>query len=174
LCWHRSFSALRIDGKRAFDYARQGKELPKELEPRSVNVTELELVEWYDQHSFRVPEQDAPEKEKEDAAAAISAVEHIEVPSKNLEEPKNEESKSAMIGPACVLKMTVSSGFYVRSLCHDLGLKLNSSAYMADLVRTRVSTFKLEDALDGENFLKDPNGPWEEKLISILAECGKK
>ena len=39
--------------------------------------------------------------------------------------------------------MTVSSGFYVRCLAHDLGLALGTNALMSSLVRTRQGDFEL-------------------------------
>ena len=45
--------------------------------------------------------------------------------------------------PAARLRLTVSSGFYVRSLCHDLGLAIGSHGLMAELVRTRQGDFEL-------------------------------
>lgn len=41
-----------------------------------------------------------------------------------------------------------SKGTYVRSIIHDLGIKLGSFAYMTDLVRVRVGNFNLEDSID--------------------------
>ncbi|KAI9266908.1 pseudouridine synthase [Phascolomyces articulosus] len=40
------YSAISIQGKRAYDYARQGIELPKPIEPRQVQILELELLDY--------------------------------------------------------------------------------------------------------------------------------
>jgi tRNA pseudouridine55 synthase len=40
----------------------------------------------------------------------------------------------------------VSSGTYIRSLVEDLGRELGTGAYMADLRRTRIGTFTIEEA----------------------------
>lgn len=45
------------------------------------------------------------------------------------------------------LRLRVSSGFYVRALARDLGQALGCGAHLADLRRTRVGTFKVEDAV---------------------------
>lgn len=45
--------------------------------------------------------------------------------------------------PAARIRLTVSSGFYVRSFCHELGTKCGSLATMAALVRTRQSSYTL-------------------------------
>jgi len=59
------------------------------------------------------------------------------------------EAPPPPLGPIARIRMTVSSGFYVRSLCHDLGKELNSSGVMAELARTRQGPFQL-----GSNVLK--------------------
>jgi tRNA pseudouridine55 synthase len=46
--------------------------------------------------------------------------------------------------PAAVkISMTVTSGFYVRSLAHDLGKAVGSCALMSELVRTRQGDYEL-------------------------------
>ena len=42
------FSALRINGKRLYEYAREGKLPPVEIKTRPVEALELEIVEWYE------------------------------------------------------------------------------------------------------------------------------
>jgi tRNA pseudouridine55 synthase len=44
------------------------------------------------------------------------------------------------------LRIVCSSGFYVRSLAHDLGERLECGAYLEGLQRTRVGDFTLGDA----------------------------
>jgi tRNA pseudouridine55 synthase len=40
------FSALKMNGKPLYEYAREGKQIPREIERREVEVLNLELVEW--------------------------------------------------------------------------------------------------------------------------------
>lgn len=51
------YSALKINGIKACEYARQGKALPRNLESREMQVDECTLMEWYapGQHSFSWP-----------------------------------------------------------------------------------------------------------------------
>jgi len=49
--------------------------------------------------------------------------------------------------PELTLEMTVSKGFYVRSLVHDLGRDLSVGAHVAALRRTAVGAFAIEDAV---------------------------
>ncbi|KAJ4339167.1 pseudouridine synthase pus4, partial [Ascochyta clinopodiicola] len=76
--------------------------------------------------------------------------------------------------PAARLRMTVTSGFYVRSLCHDLGVACGSLGIMSSLIRTRQGDY----ALGGANVLEYADlekGPdvWEpqvERLLSSFME----
>ena len=49
--------------------------------------------------------------------------------------------------PELKLKLTVGSGFYVRSFANDLGKKLKTGAYLKSLIRTQVSDFKIDEAI---------------------------
>ncbi|KAI9497465.1 putative tRNA pseudouridine synthase 1-like protein [Zychaea mexicana] len=46
------YSAISIQGKRAYDYARQGIALPRPIEPRQVQILALDLVEFH--HPYAV------------------------------------------------------------------------------------------------------------------------
>lgn len=88
-------SAIKIGGKRAYKFARQGKEV--ELKPREVEVAEFEIT------SIALP----------------------------------------MIN----FRIVCSKGTYIRSLARDLGESLGVGAYLSQLCRTRIGSFKLEDAV---------------------------
>ena len=49
-------------------------------------------------------------------------------------------------GGVAELRIVCSSGFYVRSLAHDLGARLGCGAYLESLQRTRVGAFAIENA----------------------------
>jgi tRNA pseudouridine55 synthase len=107
------YSALKIDGIKACEYARGGKELPRQLESREMTVDECTLMEWYDggQHTFN---------SLDDEALAQA--------------------------PAARIRLTVCSGFYVRSFAHDLGWVCNSRSHMVALLRTRQADYTIDDA----------------------------
>lgn len=107
-----AYSALKINGIKACDYVRQGKELPRQLESREMRVDQCELLEWYDagQHPFTLPREAEP-----------------------------------ALAPAARVRLTVSSGFYVRSFAHDLGLACKSRSHMVLLVRTHQANFTIMD-----------------------------
>ncbi|KAI7211523.1 hypothetical protein KC333_g7635 [Hortaea werneckii] len=74
--------------------------------------------------------------------------------------PTTETSPASSTSPPCPapairLRMTVTSGFYVRSLCHDLGAAVDSLGCMAELVRTRQGDFEVGfNALPYEDLAK--------------------
>ena len=226
------YSALRVQGKRLYEYAREGKEIPKEIEARPVEVEELEVVEWMEgeSHTFRLPEEDAEDEAKDlvedvlhlgEAAAnsvnvprdqpSISAIGSMdlqrkrplgdsdsEVPRKKLDPSYDKTLLPPISGdlqssdsppedsavhvylqkepptvegpPAVKLRMTVTSGFYVRSLSHDLGEVLGSLACMCALVRTRQGDYELgKNVLEYEDLAKGED-VWGPKVERLLAE----
>src|SRR5947209_6302713 len=67
------YSAIKVNGMKAYDYARSGKELPRELAPRDMEVAECKMVAWHEggTHDYRWPAKEAPEEEKEFAQRLI-------------------------------------------------------------------------------------------------------
>lgn len=259
------FSALKMNGKPLYEYAREGKEIPREIERRPVEVVNLELVEWMEggTHSHEAPTDEAgyaevnvanqfwtkenvlpasgketvAAKKGEEAASAISvsaAAEKVEakndskeddsqatdtqptfeqkkrkmskdqddlvqerptskkgkviaiseeatmsgalaastpstLASTEVETPEASTAQKAVKGPpAAKLRMTVTSGFYVRSLCHDLGAALGSAALMAELERTRQGEFELgKNCLEWED-LSEGEKVWGPKVENWL------
>jgi len=216
------FSALRVQGKRLYEYAREGKEVPVEIEERGVEVEELEVVEWLEggTHRFRWPTEEvrkeqreapdeAPEmngdvdsvvkRKRDDDLVEIVPVDGITskrarpTPTdETREHPINSESmtppsaisatslqpttepSTPCPAPAVRLRMTVTSGFYVRSLAHDLGLALNSAGLMASLVRTRQGDFELgKNVLEYEDLDKGEE-VWGPKVAGMLEDWSAK
>lgn len=89
------YSAVKVKGRKAYEMAREGEEI--DLQPRKIQVYNLELLEW------------AP--------------------------------------PEAVIDVYCSSGTYVRSLAHDLGINLGCGAYLVGLRRTKSGRFTLRDAV---------------------------
>lgn len=89
------YSALKINGKKLYELAREGKTV--ERKPRKINISEIELLEYKepDEIKFRV---------------------------------------------------VCSKGTYIRVLCEDIAKKMGTVGYMSFLRRTRVGSFKIEDA----------------------------
>ncbi|KAF2104786.1 tRNA pseudouridine synthase B [Rhizodiscina lignyota] len=229
------FSALKVQGKPMYEYARKGEELPIEIQERPVKVHELELLEWLDggSHQYQFPTEEADSALKA-AAQKVMAVEDKAIDDSTLKGPSNSadsspglrrkredstdhlitatspsrkrqrtEPEALMSGalpppketekndevaaptsndevktsetveplppcpaPAVRLRMTVSSGFYVRSLAHDLGAAVGSLGLMAALVRSRQGDFEL-----GKNVVEYEDIGKEEEVWSPQVEA---
>ncbi|EPY50446.1 tRNA pseudouridine synthase [Schizosaccharomyces cryophilus OY26] len=222
------YSALHIQGKRLYEYAREGLPLPENVKPRPMRCDHLELIDFHEkgQHNYNDPDTFAskeeieseellrpvPDSEKKkaenDSDGAVnhdsvqdnnensqqkssneeaSAVKSTSVESirtteekegqENKNEPKNRKRKLEVtdlergsrpaIGPSAVLDMSVSSGFYVRSVIHDLAHHIGSEAHMVDLIRTQQGDFVLgsDACFEFEEF---HSAGWEQKLASLL------
>ncbi|KAK2808256.1 hypothetical protein FQN50_004811 [Emmonsiellopsis sp. PD_5] len=247
------FSALKVQGKKLYEYAREGIEPPVEILKRPVEVSNLEILEWYEggTHDYVWPTEEASGNEKSvaekmlkkekavvdtsvststpaaapdpasapvaeaaeeqakeaenttvqpsqstephgqkrklspspaptSAPAPASAPESTttSAPSPKRQKPDTTTTTTTTTNPhphppppAVKLTMTVSSGFYVRSLSHDLGLALGSNAIMSELVRTRQGDFELkpERVIEYKD-LEDGEEVWGPKLQGFLDE----
>ena len=67
------YSALRMQGKRLYEYAREGKAIPKDIEYRTVEVKELEIKEWMEggSHKFCFPSDEAEDKAQDVAESVL-------------------------------------------------------------------------------------------------------
>ena len=218
------YSALKINGMKAYEYARSGKELPRELAAREMNVSECVLTEWYEpgQHDFRWPLEEAAQEEKDmfnkfahkpddgpqdgnghalgDSPAGNddsfeTALETRDVSSEKIAQTQSsgsisrEEraaqhtheisglSKEPAKAPAARVRLTVSSGFYVRSFAHDLGIACGSYGIMAELARTRQGSYTSVDppgddlipAVDHADFAGGEH-IWAPKIANVLGD----
>lgn len=135
------FSALKMDGKPLYEYARSGIPLPRKIDKRPVTIHTLEIVEWKgSDHDFQYPEKKLTEDEKKALERALQNVEKNPTIS-DIPDVSQEDGKSPT---AFVLKMKVSGGTYVRSLVHDLGHAVGSAAHVVTLTRSRQGRFSLE------------------------------
>jgi tRNA pseudouridine55 synthase len=71
--------------------------------------------------------------------------------------------------PAYVrIEVNCAKGFYVRSLAHDIGATLGVGASLSNLVRTRVGTFRIEQAVPLDMFRQEiEDGSWQERLWAM-------
>ena len=61
-------------------------------------------------------------------------------------------------------EVTCSKGTYIRTLCHDIGLKLGTFAHMTELCRTLSEPFELKNAVSLDTLTRDNVGAY---LIDI-------
>lgn len=59
--------------------------------------------------------------------------------------------------PILRLKINCSKGTYIRSLARDIGLELTTGAHLSSLKRTAIGDYKIENAVNVENFIKKMN-----------------
>ena len=57
--------------------------------------------------------------------------------------------------PKISIRVVCSKGTYIRSLANDIGLALQSGAYLTGLRRTRIGEYKVEEAISVDFFLKN-------------------
>ncbi|BGP29575.1 pseudouridine synthase pus4 [Rhodotorula toruloides] len=159
------YSALKMDGKPLYEYARSNTPLPRPIPPRKVTVHSLELLRFAngDEHTYEYPKEELEEAKKKELERLERMVKEgrTTVPS---EEESTQSGKEASTGtpdeastseagpsdsspsrpPIFEIHLTVSSGTYIRSIVHDIGLALGSVAHVVKLTRTRQGEFVLE------------------------------
>lgn len=218
------YSALKIEGMKAYEYARTGKELPRELESREMEVDECTLLDWQEggKHTFRWPAAEASEEEKavarklmkspevsirdqpgvDEQAVLTLAKDPRTTPDRHTRpsSPSRVEmnklspgdkaalhtheqtlSDTPADGQAATIRLRVSSGFYVRSFAHDLGLACNSYGTMAALLRSRQGDYTCidppsEDLVPCLTYEEFDQGEdvWGPKLSKILGSWLRK
>lgn len=89
------YSALKVNGKKLYELAREGKEV--ERKPRRVDIDNIEIVD--------------------------------------------------ITLPRITMRLSVSKGTYIRTICSDIGDKLKCYGCMESLLRTRAGSFLIDTAL---------------------------
>ena len=70
--------------------------------------------------------------------------------------------------PRAVMEVDCGKGTYIRTLCHDIGETLGCGGAMEALLRTRVGSFRLEDAYTlSELEAAMQTGCIEDKIVSV-------
>lgn len=158
------YSALKMDGKRLYEYAREGVPLPRKIEARDVRVDFFEVVPG----SVKV----LTKQELTDDDGGIASVPADEEEKKfYLREtmpPVGENLRQDTEPEKYVvarLRFAVSSGTYIRSLVHDLARSLGVVGYMQKLERVRQGPFVLnENVFDLHDIVTHVRSASREKL----------
>lgn len=178
------FSALKMNGKPLYDYAREGLPLPKPIKSRQVKVFGIKVHEedsLRDDHGFGKLQSKLDENGEplEHALANNQTLndtplyfsqQFLDDSSISDEEKVTNKPNPLKDGetlpenlPMFRITADVSSGTYIRSLVNDIGRAMDSSAYMVDLVRSKqsdwelgVNTFKYSDFKDRDESVWGP------------------
>lgn len=119
-----SVSAIKVDGKRAYDRVRAGEDV--ELAARRVTVSAFEVL--------------AGRGGPFDSPAARSGT------------GEGDHDSEGREGIELDVRVECSSGTYIRALARDLGDALGVGGHLTALRRTRVGPFLVEDALEVPEF----------------------
>ncbi len=70
-----------------------------------------------------------------------------------------------------LFKIGCEAGTYIRKICHDIGVRLNTGAHMAELIRTKTAAFKLQETTTLQD-LEDAYWYWKnQKKEKYLKQC---
>ena len=147
-----AYSALKIDGKRAYDLARAGKAV--ELATRSVTITSVEILPpWGRWRAESVPE-------VEEAGPGAPSVSPGGLPPP----PEGEALTEA------TLVAHVSKGTYIRSLARDIARALGTVGHVTHLRRTQAGPFHQNQAISLDLLNEIGNGArLEDHLLPLQA-----
>lgn len=139
------YSACKVEGRRAFDYIRQGEEV--ELKAKELVIDELELLDLH------LPEQGLVSPHADEVAKMAREDIHIKDYGRDKETYEIAEATNIVTDHLSYLQIRVvcSKGTYIRALARDIGQALGSGAYLIGLRRTRVGNIRVEDCLPVEN-----------------------
>lgn len=161
------YSACKVEGRRAFDYVRQGEEV--ELKAKELVIDEIELLDLH------LPEQGIVSPKAEQLLATVrngidikeygrrkqsiedlglvpfgkqgASEEKAEPAESESPQPESQEDLSVEKVSYLTIRVVCSKGTYIRALARDIGQALQSGAYLIGLRRTRVGDFRVDQCL---------------------------
>ena len=160
-----TYSAVKVDGKRAYDLARKDKDV--ELKPKVLVIDEIELVGYYE--GAQQPNPSMERRDKTDSNQAVSnTIPRGEVGGGPLGEgslPRTGLRNKAFLTsptaedlgeefPSVILRIVCSKGTDRRALARDIGQALGTGAYLTALRRTRIGDVRVEDCMTVEETLE--------------------
>ena len=170
-----AYSALKVDGKRAYDRARAGEDV--ELKARRVTVHSLQFLPGTGRGTV------------EDGGGARSqlADEPLHHPADGPPPPAGEDLDSTFqtttgrpdpydpsapleLAESVTLEATVSKGTYIRSLARDIALALGTRGHVTYLRRTRAGPFDEDRAISLDKLNEIANGaPLQDLILPLEA-----
>lgn len=187
------YSALKMNGKPLYEYARNNIPLPQAIKTREVQIYDLKIfddcLKTNHEYEFIKPTEESEQLSKNaslnDDKLYFSKeyAEKNNLPSEEVEvnpKPMNETDKKLVEegkfkAPLLHFSTTVSSGTYIRSIISDIGKALDSSAYMVKLIRTQQTEWKLgKNVFKLEDFENKDAEVWYPVLLKVLNSDGEK
>lgn len=117
-------SAKKIDGKRAYEYARSGEEV--EIKSSLVTIKSFGVL---------------------GISNNINELKEVVIIDENYKNDRINLAPNYEKGLHVKFRITCSKGTYIRSIARDFGIKLNSGAHLSELRRTKIGDFDVEKAL---------------------------
>ncbi len=154
-----AYSALKVDGKRAYDRARAGEDV--ELKARRVTVHSLQMairpepVEGSNERPVRTSISSARTDLGLDSTFATTA---------GRPDPY-DPSAPLELAESVTLEAMVSKGTYIRSLARDIALALGTRGHVTYLRRTKAGPFREEQAISLDNLNEIGKGARLEDLL---------
>jgi tRNA pseudouridine55 synthase len=144
-----TYSALKIDGRRAYDRARAGEEV--EMTPRRVTIHELSL--------FR------------DAGEAPKAADLTSTFATTTGRPDPYDPGAPLeLADSVTLVAHVSKGTYIRSLARDIARALGTVGHVTYLRRSKAGPFREEQAISLDSLNEIGKGaPLHQSLLPLEA-----
>lgn len=180
------FSALKVNGKPLYEYARNNIALPKEIKSREVNVYELEIFKDSLSRDYQhkglkadIDEEMISELKhnptlKVDFHKVFYSKEYCAKNGLNPEEKQDPgaphpATESTDVPPMLHFKTKVSSGTYIRSLISDVAKSVQANAYMVKLIREKQAEWDLNtNVFQMEDFENRDDLVWGDVLRRVL------
>lgn len=120
------FSAKIINGIRAYEYARAGESV--ELKKSTITIHEAELLDFSEADTSKASTKETVTKQSTESGLPLY---------------HNSSETTDGSRPSAVIRIKCSKGTYIRSLARDLGLALESGAFLTGLRRTKSGEFSI-------------------------------
>lgn len=180
------YSALKMNGKPLYEYAREGLPLPKPIEPRKVTVNFFEVAspdfDW-EQTEYSLPAAGPASDEERELILqqgqammnSVATVDLSKLTSSVVSSGKNNDLEVPSDNkkyPTLKLRFSVSSGTYIRSLIHDLAKAVGSTAHMTKLVRVQQGPFELsKNVFEFNDIVKNlPDTEWVPLVEAMVSQ----
>ena len=128
------FSAVKIDGQRAYEYARSD-DPTVTIQPKPVNIYSFQIT------AFR------PGESIKDVAETADANNTSHLPPLTSHLYKNPLGEVPAHLPQADFRIHCGKGTYIRSIARDLGLALGSGAFLSALRREQIGSYTVANAL---------------------------